>query len=113
MCSVSQLCLTLCNPMDCSLLGSSVHGIFQAGILEWVEISYSRRSFLNQGSNLHLLGSPTLAGRFFTSVPPGKPVLIARIFNKHLLSLGDYTRHSENYQDGGLSWNDIFALDDG
>ena len=99
--------------MDCSLPGSSVHGIFQAGILEWVEISYSRRSFLNQGSNLHLLGSPTLAGRFFTSVPPGKPVLIARIFNKHLLSLGDYTRHSENYQDGGLSWNDIFALDDG
>ena len=33
---VTQLCLTLCNPMDCSPPGSSVHGIFQARILEWV-----------------------------------------------------------------------------
>ena len=39
-----QLCLTLCNPMDCSPLGSSVHGIFQARILEWVAISSSRGS---------------------------------------------------------------------
>ena len=36
--------LTLCDPTDCSLLGSSVHGIFQARILEWVTISFSRRS---------------------------------------------------------------------
>ena len=41
---VTQLCLTLCNPMDCSLPGSSVHGIFQARILEWVAMSFSRRS---------------------------------------------------------------------
>ena len=33
---VAQSCLTLCDPMDCSLIGSSVHGIFQARILEWV-----------------------------------------------------------------------------
>ena len=39
-----QLCLTLCNPMDCSLPGSSVHGILQARILEWVTISFSRGS---------------------------------------------------------------------
>ena len=39
---VAQSCLTLCDPMDCSLLGSSVHGIFQARILEWVAISFSR-----------------------------------------------------------------------
>ena len=39
-----QLCPTLCNPMDCSLPGSSVHGILQTGILEWVAISSSRRS---------------------------------------------------------------------
>ena len=98
--------------MDCCLLGSSVRGIFQAGILEWDEISYSRRSFLSQESNLHLLGSPALAGRFFTTTSPGKPVLITG-YCADLLLLGDYTRHSENYQDGGLSWNDIFALDDG
>ena len=41
---VTQLCLTLCHPMDCSLPGSSIHGIFQARILEWVAISFSRRS---------------------------------------------------------------------
>ena len=38
---VTQLCPALCNPMDCSLLGSSVHGIFQARVLEWVAISFS------------------------------------------------------------------------
>ena len=41
---VAQLCPTLCNPMNCSLPGSSVHGIFQARILEWVAISFSRGS---------------------------------------------------------------------
>ena len=41
---VTQSCLTLCDPMDYSLTGSSVHGIFQARILEWVSISFSRRS---------------------------------------------------------------------
>ena len=41
---VAQLCPTLCDPMDCSLPGSTVHGIFQARILEWVAISFSRRS---------------------------------------------------------------------
>ena len=41
---VAQLCLTLCNPMDCSIPGSSVHGIFQARVLEWVAISFSRES---------------------------------------------------------------------
>ena len=39
-CSVTQLCLTLCNPMDCSPPGSSVHGILQVRILEWVAISF-------------------------------------------------------------------------
>ena len=41
---VIQLCLTLCNPMDCSLPGS-VHGISQARILEWVVMPSSRVSF--------------------------------------------------------------------
>ena len=41
-CSVAQLYLTLCNPMDSNPLESSVHGIFQARILEWVAIPFSR-----------------------------------------------------------------------
>ena len=43
-CSVTQSCLTLCGPMDCSLPGPSVHGIFQARILEQVTMSFSRES---------------------------------------------------------------------
>ena len=41
---VTQSCLTLCDPMDYSLPGSSVHGIFQAIVLEWIAISFSRGS---------------------------------------------------------------------
>ena len=41
---VGQLCLTLCDPMDCSLPGSSVHEILQARILEWVAMPCSRGS---------------------------------------------------------------------
>ena len=40
----AQSCPTLCDPMDCNPPGSSVHGIFQAKILEWVAISFSRES---------------------------------------------------------------------
>ena len=38
---VAQSCLTLCDPMDCSLQGSSIHGIFQARVLEWGAIAFS------------------------------------------------------------------------
>ena len=41
---VAQSCPTLFDPMDCSLPGSSVYGIFQARILKWFAISFSRRS---------------------------------------------------------------------
>ena len=44
-CSVAQSCLTLCDPMDCSLPGSSVQEILQARILEWVAIASSRGSY--------------------------------------------------------------------
>ena len=43
-CEVTQSCPTLCDPMDCSSPGSSIHGILQARILEWVAISFSRGS---------------------------------------------------------------------
>ena len=43
-CSITQSCSTLCDSMDCCPPGSSVHGIFQASILEWVTISSSRGS---------------------------------------------------------------------
>ena len=40
---VAQSCLTLCDPMECSPPGSSIHGIFQARVLEWGAIAFSRR----------------------------------------------------------------------
>ena len=50
LCMCVQLCLTLCDPMDCGLSGSSVHGILQARILGWVAISSSRGSSWFRGS---------------------------------------------------------------
>ena len=41
---VTQSCPTLCDPMDCNLSGSSIHGIFQARVLAWIAISFSRGS---------------------------------------------------------------------
>ena len=68
-CLAAQLCLTFCDPMDCSLLGSSVHGLLQARILEWVAIFSSKR-VSQPRDRTH--GSCT-DRRFFTTVPPGKP----------------------------------------
>ena len=45
---LAQMCLTLCDPIDCSLPISSVHGVLQARVLEWVAIPFSRE-FLTQG----------------------------------------------------------------
>ena len=52
---VAQLCPTLCDPMDCSPPGSSVHGILQTRILEWVAFPLLQRIFLTQASNPGLL----------------------------------------------------------
>ena len=52
--NVTQSCLTLCDSMDCSPAGYSVHGILQARIVEWVAITLSRGIFPFQQSNLGL-----------------------------------------------------------
>ena len=64
-----QSYLTLCHPMDCSLPGSSVHGILQARLLEWVATPSSRRSSQLR-DRTYISG---IAGGFFTTEPPGKP----------------------------------------
>ena len=60
--TVAQPCLTLCNPMDCSLPGSSVHGILQARILEWLAIPFSRGS----SQTRDWTQVSRIAGRFYT-----------------------------------------------
>ena len=67
---VAQSCLTLCNPMDCSLTGSFVHGILQVRILEWVAIPFSRGSPYPGIKS----GSPALQVDSLQSEPPGKPI---------------------------------------
>ena len=70
-CSASQLCPTLCNPIDCSPPGSSVHGIFQARILKWVAISFSKES--SQPRNQTYISCLGL----FTTEPTGSPTCLS------------------------------------
>ena len=65
---VTQSCPTLSDPMDCSLLGFSLHGILQARILEWVAISFSRGASQPRDQTW----VSCIAGRRLTSEPPGK-----------------------------------------
>ena len=68
---VAQLCPTLCDPVDCSPPGSSIHGIFQARVLGWVAISFSRGSSWPRARTC----VSCLAGGFFTTEPPGNPCI--------------------------------------
>ena len=54
---VSQLCPTLSDPMDCSLPGSSIHGIFQARVLEWGAIAFSQHSTTNLKTHINVLNN--------------------------------------------------------
>ena len=68
---LSQSCPTLCKPMDCSLTGSSVQGILQARILEWVAMPSSTDTFPTQGLNPGLLHYRQI---LYCLCPPGKPL---------------------------------------
>ena len=76
-CSVTHLCLILCDAMDYGLPGSSVHGISQGRVLEWVAISSSMGSS-RPGEEPE---SPGLASGFFTTEPPGKSPYSAYMTN--------------------------------
>ena len=84
---VTQSCPTLCDPMDCSLPGSSVHGILQARILEWVVIPFSR--------DLSYRGieprSPALQADSLPSEPLGMPGRLKKccwVQKSHLMAVG-------------------------
>ena len=66
----SLRCVQLCEPMDCSPPGSTIHGIFQARILKWVAISFRGSSWPSDGICVSYI-----AGGFFTAEPPGSPTL--------------------------------------
>ena len=70
-CLVTKSCPALCDPMDCSPTGSSVHEISQAKILEWIAISFFRGNLWTRNEPL----TYALVGRFFITETPGKPYL--------------------------------------
>ena len=71
-CICTLLCLTLCDLTECSPPSSSVHGIFQVRILEWISISQLRGSFWPRDWT-YISWVSCIAVRFFTTAPPGKP----------------------------------------
>ena len=75
---VTHLCPTLCNSTDCSSPDSSVHGILQVRILEWVAIPFSRGSSWPRDWTWVSCVSCT-TGRFFTTVPPRKPKVKVKV----------------------------------
>ena len=82
---VTQSCPTLCDPMDYSLPGSSIHGIFQARVLEWVAISFSRGSLWprDQTQVSHI------AGRHFTiwaSREATRVFKLSQLHSSHMLA---------------------------
>ena len=80
LCLVTQSCLTLCDPMDCSAPGASVHGILQARILKWAAMPSSRRSSRPRDLTCDLgIKSESLTSSVYRQagslllMPPGKP----------------------------------------
>ena len=88
--SVAQSCPTLCNLMDCSPPGSSVHRILQARILEWVATPFSRGSSqCRDQTQSHALQADSLP-----SEPPGKPLIQRPDGNKYFRLCGSYGHYS-------------------
>ena len=73
---VVKSCPTLCNPTDCSPPGSSIHGISQVRILEWIAISFSR-GLPDPGIKV---GSPALKADSLPTEPPEKPKIMSIFF---------------------------------
>ena len=77
-----QSCLTLFNALDCNPPASSVQGILQAKMLEWVTMFSSRKIFPTQGWNLHLFTPPSLAGEFFTTSTTWESLCVSAVAAK-------------------------------
>ena len=93
-CSVVLSCPTLCDPIHCSLSGSSVHRVFQARTLEWVAISFPGDHF-DPGIEPT---SPASTGGFFTTAPLGKPFLLLENAKEEKLSQMLYVISHESKQ---------------
>ena len=95
---VAQSCPTLCHPMDSSLPGSAVHGIFQARILDWVAISFSRES-LQPRNRTHLSHVSCIGRRFFTTSTTSEAL---KLMGSHFPGGSDGKESAYNTQGPGL-----------
>ena len=85
-CKLLQSCPTLCNPMDCGLPGSSVHRILRQEYCSGL-LYPPPGDFPDPGIEPESPASPELAGRFFTTEPPGKPRLnFTHLLNRKIVS---------------------------
>ena len=123
LCSVSQLCLTLWNPIDCSPLDSSIHGIFLARILEWIVISSSRASSRPRDWTYVSCISRITGGSFITE-SQGKPIYIYTMEYYLVIKRKEVVKHSiiwmnleyimlrERYQTkkAGLVWFNFYEM---
>ena len=92
-----QSCPTLFDPIHYSLPGSSVYGILQARILEWVAMPSSRGIFPTQGSNLHLLYLLHWQMSSLLLAPPGKPpIVLGACLSRAWVGLQQWKRPSPN-----------------
>ena len=106
---VTQLCLTLCDPMDYSLPGSSVHGILQARILEWVAMT-SSRGLPDPGIEPR---SPILQVDSLLSESPGKPWIFFWLENLGIRIAWFYSRSCSSlstYFPNSACWQNTFSL---
>ena len=104
---VDQLCPTLCEPMDCSLPGCSAHGIFQAMVLEWVAISFSRRSSWPRDQTR----VSSIVGRCFTVWATKSVIINSAAMNTGVhVSFWIMSRYMPRSAIAGLYGSSIFSL---
>ena len=89
---VAQSCTTLCNPIDCSPPGPSIHGILQARTLEWVAMSFSKRNYRKKESDV-TQSCPTLCDPMDCSLPDSS---IHGIFQTRVLEWGTIAFSKKN-----------------
>ena len=85
-----QSCPTLCDPIDGSPLGSSVHGIFQARVLEWVAIAFSSLETIYSEMNAHIN---------FITTPNSLKIIYRQTLNAKLLKIKEENRHEIGFVD--------------
>ena len=104
-CLCAQLCLTLFDPMYCSPPGSSIHGILQARILEWVDISFSKRNYRKKESEV-AQSCPTLCDPMDCSLPGSSihGIFQARVLEWVVISFSIYSLNKLQLFNVVLGW---------